>query len=223
MGSLFGSLLETVADVVGSTDMSPPAQSHGSDRPKTYRTDRPLVVFVTPNYRNERPNNAMLGEIGLMQAIAHMQRDDGRSAVDLARWIPSSPNDLEGRLILVDPLAGTRNNSELIDGLGERELHVRTDIDRVVAVIVRFPVSEAQFAQIHTVFCTYSRPRLIADFSNAGLYVDMRYGASERERTVGSAAVTKPYSVEVLRQFDSIRVPTQKLADQIRRDLRGAA
>lgn len=233
MGRVFESLLDTVAGAVGSTDVRPRFEDHLTQHdhddhervPPRFSTPRrrPIVVFVTPNYRNELPNNAMIGELGAMQKIAHMQLPDGSQAIEVARWIPDGPHDLEGRLILVDPLAGTRNNSELIDGKGDRELHVRTDIDRVIAVIVRFPVSEAQFAQIHTVFRTYGSPELVADFSNAGLYMDMRYGASERERTYGSAPVTRPYSIEVLRQFDSVRVPTQKLADQIKRDLRGAA
>jgi len=225
MGSIFGSLLDTVAGAVGSDEMTDKAHVDTAfhSRP-TRKLPRPLIVFITPNYRDEPPNNAMLGELGAMQSIAHMQASDGSQAIDIARWIPSGPHDLEGRLILVDPLAGTRNNTELIDGEGQRELHIRTDIDRVVAVVVRFPISETQFAQINTVFCTYGRPQLIADFSNAGLYMDMKFGPSERERAnYGATAITRPYSLEVLRQFDTVRVPTQKLADMIQRELRGAA
>jgi hypothetical protein len=189
-----------------------------------YGVAHPLVVFITPNYRNELPNNAMLGELGTMRALATLRNPDGSPALEIARWIPNGPDDLEGRLIVIDPLAGTRNNDGLNDGTSQKELSVRTDIDRVVAVVVRFPVSETQFAQIQTVFCTYGRPRMVADFSNAGLYMDMRYGPSTREREkFGINATTKPYSVKVLSQFDVIRVPNEKLAAMIEQDLEGAA
>jgi len=186
-----------------------------------YGIAHPLTVFITPNYANEPPNNAMIGELGTMQSIAHMRNPDGSQAMDIARWIPSGPNDTVGRLVKIDPLGGARSKD--IEAKDQEELHIRTDIDRVVAVIVRFPISEAQFSQIQTVFCTYGRPRLIADFSNAGLYMDMKYGPSARERDFGVLANTRPYSLKVLTQFDVVRVPNQRIADMIQREVKGAA
>jgi hypothetical protein len=207
----------------GASEVAEAEADHIPTIPEYFGVTQPLVVFVTPNYRDEPPSNAMLGELGAMQALAHLKNPDGSAAVEIARWIANGPTDLEGRLIAVDPLAGTRNNSELIDGQGRRQLHVRTDIERVVSVIVRFPVSDAQFAQIQTVFCTYGRPRLVADFSNAGLYMDMKLGPSSRERAnFGGSAMTKPYSLKVLSQFDAVRVPNQRLADMIQRELEEA-
>lgn len=187
-----------------------------------YGVENPLIVFVTPSYKDEPPSNAMIGEIGAMQAIARLRNPDGSQAIELARWIPRGPGDLEGRLVTIDPLHDF--NPRGVRTTPPRELHVRTDIDRVVAVIVRFPIAEAQFAQIQTVFCTYGQPRLIADFSNAGLYVDMKLGPSNRERmSYGASAVSSPYSVKVLSQFDAVRVPTQRIADVIKKELQGAA
>lgn len=225
MGNLFGNLLDAVAVTVGSDAVnSDPVTQPEAPVKRARPSIKPLVVFVTPSYKNEPINNAMLGELGAMQTIAHMTDPQGQSVVDIARWIPNGPHDVEGRLVLIDPLAGTRNNAGLAEDIGQRELHVRTDIDRVIAVIVRFPCSEALFAQVQTVFCTYGRPQLIADFSNAGLYMDMKFGPSAKERAeYGGSSLTRPYSLEVLRQFDTVRVPTQKISDMIQRELRGAA
>lgn len=190
-----------------------------------FGVDKPLVVYVTPNYADEPPSNALFGELGSMQAIARVRDESGAQAIELARWVPSGPDDLEGQLVVIDPLAGGGQTprGKLTPSQG-RELHVRTDIDRVVAVVVRFPIAEERFTQIHTVFCTYGSPRLIADFSNAGLYMDMRMGQSMRERgDITAPKVSRPYSLKVLSQFDVVRVPTQRIADMLQRELKGAA